>query len=223
MLYDEELDTTLLREKRFRMVETQIRLRSIHDKRVLESMKRVPRHLFVSDEHKEVAYGDHPVPVGYGKNLDQPFLIGVMMQALDLRPQHRVLEVGTGCGYHASLLAEVASEVYTVSRHAKLHQVACSRFKEYQCHNVRPTTAKKTIGWSTHAPYDRILVNGALPCIPKELVKQLGPRGVLVTVVGKGNQEIIKFVKTGDDYARLKIAEVCNVPLISNHKVTPLT
>jgi protein-L-isoaspartate(D-aspartate) O-methyltransferase len=223
MLYDEELDNTLLREKRFRMVEDQIRMRSIHDKRVLEAMKRVPRHLFLDDVYWEIAYGDHPVPIGFGKTTSQPYMIGLMLQCLDLRPHHKVLEIGTGSGYQAGLISEISAQIYTVEKNQKLTTSAQSRFKGYTCSNVKCSCAKKGIGWQGNAPYDRILISGAVTCVPTELIKQLGPKGVIVTVLGRksGTQKLVKIIKSGDTVSVADVAEVCNVSMITGHKLTP--
>lgn len=222
-MYDEELDTPILREQRFRMVEEQLRWRSIHDKRVLEAVKKVPRHLFVDECHWDGIYSDCPVPIRKGLAMHQPYMIGLMMQALDVRPGHKVLEIGTGLGYQAALLGEIAMQVYTLEHDKERLKEVKKLLTDYGYENIVCSPAKKMIGWSTQAPYDRIIVAGAVPCLPKELIKQLSPRGVMVLPVGKRKQEIYRIVRSGDEFSARKIAIVQNLPQFKEHTMTPMS
>ncbi|MFT4310923.1 MAG: protein-L-isoaspartate O-methyltransferase family protein [Candidatus Woesearchaeota archaeon] len=223
MLFDEELDSVISREKRFKMVEEQIRLRSIHDKRVLETMKRVPRHFFFPEKYQDIAYGDHPIPIGYGQSSNQPFMIALMMQFLELRPLHQVLEIGTGSAYQTALLAEIATKVYTVEKRKELHDAAVSRLKEFGYQNVEHSLPKKVIGWQTKAPFDRVIVTGVLSCIPKELIKQMAPKSVMVCPIMQGRkQELVKVIKTPEEISVLRIAQLSNLAKIDGHTLNPI-
>ncbi len=224
MIYDESMDDVLLRERRFRMVEEQLRLRSIYDKRILESVKKVPRHLFLDEQYWNIAYADHPVPLGRSHSLPQPYLIGLMMQALEIRPQHKVLEIGTGTGYQSALMAEIASQVFSIDHHQAVYESAKSRLKEYGYRNIKCSLPKKCVGWPTQGPFDRILLVKAARCIPKELLKQMSSRSIMVMPVGnKGSatQEVVKVTRNNDTFSCAKIAQVSGLPFFQGHKMTP--
>lgn len=225
MYFNEDLDTRLLREKRFRMVEDQLRMRSIHDKRVLEAIKKVPRHLFVDDQYVDVAYGDHPLPISKTQHMNTPYITGLMFQALEVRPQHKVLVVGTGSGFQSALIGEVSTQVFCTELDTSLAKTAAERFRMYKCTNIEHATAKKVIGWTTKAPFDRIVVTGATQCIPKELLKQLAPKGILVLPVTAKNrtQDICKVTKEESQVNVRRLASTSSISPINNCTMTPAT
>jgi protein-L-isoaspartate(D-aspartate) O-methyltransferase len=166
------------------MVEDQIRQRGIVDPRVLEAMSAVPRERFVPDDLASRAYEDNPLPIGHGQTISQPYVVAYMTEALGVEPQHKVLEIGTGSGYQAAILARLAREVYTVEIVPQLARRAAAALRETGNVNVQVREGDGYEGWSEHAPFDRIIVTAAADQIPAPLLEQLAVGGRLVIPLG---------------------------------------
>ncbi len=178
------------------MVERQIKARGITDPAVIAALEKVPRHLFVSEALTDRAYGDFPLPIGEEQTISQPYIVAEMTQALALTNQDRVLEIGTGSGYQAAILAEIAFRVYTVERIHNLLIKAKRLFDKLKYHNIVTRYSDGTLGWEEQSPFDAIIVTAGAPKIPKELVNQLAPGGRMVIPVGDQYvQELIKIYK----------------------------
>jgi len=199
---------------RQRMVAEQIRARDVRDARVLEAMSRVPRDRFVGEPSRHEAYEDHPLPIGHGQTISQPYIVAYMTEALRLEPGHRVLEVGTGCGYQTAVLAELARDVYSVEVIAALAATARATLDALGYGNVHVRVGDGRDGWPEHAPYDRILVAAAAETVPPPLVEQLADTGILVIPVGVWNQELRVLQKHGDRLDLLATLGVRFVPLV---------
>ncbi len=199
------------------MVRQQIARRGVADPRVLDAMSSVPRERFVPRRMSNRAYADHPLPIGEGQTITQPYVVALMAEAMELAPTDRVLEIGTGSGYAAAVLGRIAAAVYTVERHASLAQEAQSRLSGLAYENVRVRHGDGTQGWDEHAPYDAISVAAAGLDVPQALREQLGPRGRLVIPVGprNGTQRLIRE-RRGDerDFRRENLGAVRFVPLV---------
>jgi protein-L-isoaspartate(D-aspartate) O-methyltransferase len=190
-----ELDETDFAHLRHRMVEDQLRSRGLTDERVLAAMESVPRHLFVRPGERYAAYDDAPLPIGLGQTISQPYIVACMTGLLRLEPTHRVLEVGTGSGYQAAVLATLASEVWTIERHAELAHQAEERLLELGYANVRVIGGDGTLGFPEAAPYDAIIVTAAAPHVPEALRAQLAAGGRMVIPVAAGFAEDLKLVE----------------------------
>lgn len=171
-------------EVRHRMVEDQIEARGVSDPLVLEAMRTVPRHRFVPDDLIDHAYADHPLPIGFGQTISQPYIVALMSEALGVRPGDRVLEIGTGSGYQAAVLAEMGAEVYTVEIIPELAEQATVRLRSLGYGDVATLNADGYFGWEEHAPFDVIIVTAAPDHLPQPLVPQLAPGGRLVIPIG---------------------------------------
>ncbi|MEK6665121.1 MAG: protein-L-isoaspartate(D-aspartate) O-methyltransferase [candidate division NC10 bacterium] len=176
--------TARFARERERMVEEQLVRRGITDARVLEAMRKVPRHLFVEEALRDRAYGDHPLPIGEGQTISQPYIVGIMTQLLHLTGSEKVLEIGTGTGYQTAVLAELARRVCSVERIASLAARARATLEAMGYTNVWVRTADGTFGWPDEAPFDRILVSAAAPAVPEPLFEQLVEGGRMVLPVG---------------------------------------
>lgn len=176
-----------------RMVKLQIENRDIRDTRVLEVMRRLPRHLFIPPGGRALAYADHPVPIGQRQTISQPYMVAFMTQALELRGGERVLEIGTGSGYQTAVLAELCREVFSIERIPELAAAAESALAALGCQNVTLHVGDGSQGWSENAPFDAILVTAAAPSIPPSLSSQLADNGIMVIPVGdwRRSQEIM--------------------------------
>ncbi|MDD1749695.1 MAG: protein-L-isoaspartate(D-aspartate) O-methyltransferase [Methanothrix sp.] len=172
-----------LDERRRAMVEV-IRARGVKDRRVLDAMARIKRHLFVGAELRDRAYGDHPLPIGEGQTISQPYVVALMTDALDLRPSDRVLEIGTGSGYQAAVLAEIVKEVYTLEIRKALADNAEKRLRELGYGNIRVKYADGYFGWPEYGPFDAIIVTASANHIPPPLIKQLKEGGRLIIPLG---------------------------------------
>ena len=180
---------------RHRMVAEQLRARDVRDPRVLAAMERVPRHLLVPDEVRAEAYEDHPLPIGHGQTISQPYVVGFMTQGLDVRPEHRVLEIGTGSGYQAAVLAELAREVYTMEIVEPLAESARRSLEELGYRNVHVRAGNGYDGWPEHAPFDRIIVTAAPEEVPPALVEQLSVGGIMAIPVGPGMMQELRILR----------------------------
>ncbi|HYW83962.1 MAG TPA: protein-L-isoaspartate(D-aspartate) O-methyltransferase [Spirochaetia bacterium] len=182
-----------------RMVKLQIENRDVRDTRVLEVMRRLPRHLFIPPGSLSLAYEDHPVSIGHGQTISQPYMVAFMTQALELRGGERVLEVGTGSGYQTAILAELCRAVFTVERIPELAAAAESALMALRYGNISLRVGDGSEGWPEHAPFDGILVAAAAPAIPQGLREQLADNGVMVIPVGdwRRTQEILVARRVG--------------------------
>jgi len=182
------------------MVSQQIEARGIDDPDVLRAMRTVPRHLFVSAEYRQEAYGDHPLPIGLNQTISQPYIVALMTQLADPDPGDVVLEVGTGSGYQAAVLAEIVRSVYTIEILAPLGERARARLEELGYSNVESRIGDGYQGWKEHAPFDAILVTAAAEQIPAPLIEQLKPGGTLVIPVGEQDsiQTLMQVRKAAD-------------------------
>ena len=156
----------------------------VRDKRVLEAMRSVPRHLFVRQKDISHAYNDYPLSIGYGQTISQPYIVAYMTEMLQVEPQHRVLEVGTGSGYQAAILSYLVKEVFTVEIVGELAKKATDRLQQLNYRNVRVKAADGYYGWKVYAPFDRIIVTAAATLVPPPLLKQLRPGGKMCIPVG---------------------------------------
>lgn len=201
------------------MVAEQIRGRGIRDERVLAAMEAVPRHLFVDDALADQAYEDHPVPIGHGQTMSQPYMVALMSALLEVRPKDRILEIGTGCGYQAAVLAAMGAEVFTVERLRPLYQTAKERLAAMRYFQIHVRLADGTLGWPEAAPFDKILVTAGGPEIPPPLVEQLADPGVLVMPVGRERREqrLIRLVQQGGVTTTEDHGAVVFVDLIGTH------
>jgi protein-L-isoaspartate(D-aspartate) O-methyltransferase len=198
------------------MVDEQLRSRDIADPAVLRAMGKVPRHAFVPEGLRGEAYGDRPLPIGLGQTISQPYIVAYMTQALFLRPGLRVLEVGTGSGYQAAVLAEVvgpAGEVFTVEILEDLARRASETLLALGCGNVHVKAGDGFDGWPGHAPYDGILLAAAPDDVPPPLLAQLAPGGVLVAPLGEGVQDLVRVTRTPDGFRREVLLGVRFVPM----------
>jgi protein-L-isoaspartate(D-aspartate) O-methyltransferase len=206
-----------LSRERESMVRTQIAARGVRDPAVLEAMRRVPREAFLPPELEEFAYIDSPLPIEQGQTISQPYIVALMTVALELRPGDRVLEIGTGSGYAAAILARLAREVYTIERHEALARRAATRLAHLGCSNVLVRHGDGTLGWPEHAPYDAIVVTAGGPSVPEALVEQLAPGGRLVIPIGEDRtlQHLLRVTRDGDGRLRREmLGDVRFVPLI---------
>jgi len=180
---------------RERMVREQLESRDIHDPRVLDAMRRVPRHLFVPESFRDQAYEDHPLPIGDRQTISQPLIVATMCQLLDLRGGERVLEVGAGSGYNAAVLSDLCSEVFSIERNTSLAERARSLLEWLGYDRVHVVIGDGTLGYSVEAPYDGILVSAAAPHIPPALIDQLAPNGRLVIPVGERDTQSLLLLR----------------------------
>jgi protein-L-isoaspartate(D-aspartate) O-methyltransferase len=195
------------------MVAEQIQARGIRDERVLEAMRRVPRHRFVPPEQENLAYEDHPLSIGDGQTISQPYIVAYMTEALELTPRHKVLEVGTGSGYQAAVLAACAGEVYTIEIVARLADRATRTLQGLGFANVHVKHGDGYAGWPEHAPFDAIMVTAAPDHVPEPLVRQLAIGGRMIIPVGTGDQELRLVRKTETGVVERSTIPVRFVPL----------
>lgn len=203
---------------RQRMVDNQIVSRGITNDKVVRAMKKVPRHLFVSEALTESAYGDFPLPIGEGQTISQPYIIAEMTNALDLTGNERVLEIGTGSGYQAAILAEIVYRVYTIERNNTLFLSAKRLFDRLKYYNIVTKYSDGTQGWTKESPFDAIIVTAGGESIPQPLIDQLAPGGRLVMPVG-GNftQDLLKVEKTDQGLTSTSLGGCRFVKLIGQH------
>ncbi len=195
--------------ERERMVDEQVVGRGVTDARVLAAMKRVPRHLFVEEALQERAYGDHPLPIGDGQTISQPFIVGRMTELLALTGPEKVLEIGTGSGYQAAVLAELATRVCAVERIPRLATRARQTLEWLGYRNVWVRTANGTLGWPDEAPFDRILVAAGGPSVPPPLFEQLAEGGRMVIPVGDETGQVLKLVEKASGEMRTSEHSAC--------------
>jgi protein-L-isoaspartate(D-aspartate) O-methyltransferase len=198
---------------RINMVKTQIIDRGITDTKTLESLKKVPRHLFVPSEYERDAYGDFPLPIGYGQTISQPYIVAYMTEIVRPSKKKKALEIGTGSGYQAAVLAEIVDTVYTIEIVKELAKESAARFKMLGYKNIVGKAGDGYNGWVEHAPFDIIIVTAAADKIPKPLIDQLAENGRLVIPVGyqEGAQELKLLVKKN---GKIKITDLLPVRFV---------
>lgn len=195
---------------RKRMIHEQLIRRGIADLRVLEAMGNSPRHLFVDQALAEQAYGDHPVSIGEGQTISQPYIVALMTEALRLNGSEKILEIGTGCGYQTSILATLGSQVFTIERIKLLALKARRILKNLSFTNIVMRVGDGTRGWEEEAPFDRILIAAGSPKIPQPLVTQLVLGGAMVVPVGKeGEQSLLRITKREDGTSPIEDLGAC--------------
>lgn len=202
-------------DERERMVLTQIANKGVNDQRVLAAMREVPRHLFVPPDARQYAYVDSPIRIGSGQTISQPFIVALMTELLDVHPEHRVLDVGTGSGYQAAILGALAAEVHSIERHPELAESARETLEQLGYSSIHVHIGDGTQGYPPAAPYDRIIVAAAAPAVPQALLDQLAPEGRLVIPVGpRHSQHLEVWDRTGDQFEQTINIPVVFVPLI---------
>jgi protein-L-isoaspartate(D-aspartate) O-methyltransferase len=205
------------KQEREKMVRSQIEARGVKDKNILEAMRKVPRHKFVSDNMKAYAYSDEPLPIGEGQTISQPYIVAYMTEVLHLNKEERVLELGTGSGYQAAILAEVAKEVYTVEIIESLSLKAQKVIHELGYANIYFKIGDGSRGWEEYAPYDAIIVTAAPEKIPDALREQLKISGRMIIPVGMTFQELVLITREKKRFKKKRLLPVRFVPLISEH------
>jgi protein-L-isoaspartate(D-aspartate) O-methyltransferase len=199
------------------MVDSQLRSRGISDQRVLDAMLHVPRHEFVAGPYRSQVYEDHPLPIGNGQTISQPYIVAVMLESLQLTPSSRVLEVGTGSGYVTALLAEIAAEVFSIERHPALADQARELLAALGYTNVRVFTGDGSLGLPAAAPFDAILVSAAAPDLPQALSAQLGEQGRMIIPIGTADSQQLQLIRIVNGTPVITPRELVRfVPLISN-------
>lgn len=203
---------------RLRMVRDQIISRGVRDPRVLEAMRQVPRHRFVPREYEGMAYSDGPLPIGQGQTISQPYIVALMSEMLELEGDETVLEVGTGSGYQAAVLAQLAQNVHTIERHTALAEQAERILQELGYPNIYVHLGDGTLGLPRFAPYQAIMVTAASPGVPQPLLDQLVDGGRLVIPVGgHGSQILERWRRQGTSFDQEQILPVAFVPLRGAH------
>ncbi len=202
---------------RQRMVDEQLIPRGIKNQRVLEAFRKVPRHMLLDSTHQHQAYRDHPIPIGLDQTISQPYIVALMTEALGLEGEERVLEIGTGSGYQAAILAELAAQVFTVERHEQLLKHASEILKEMGYNNIYFKVSDGTKGWPEKSPFQGILVTAASPEIPPSLLEQLSPEGKLVIPMGNSwMQELLLITRDEEGYRKENLGGCRFVPLVGD-------
>ena len=204
--------------RREKMVTEQIEARGVRSASVLQAMRDVPRHLFVPPDMAAQAYEDHPLPIGNGQTISQPYIVALMTELLEIKPQHQVLEIGTGSGYQAAVLARLAQKVYTIEIVRDLGGQAARRLEKLGYKNVEVRIGNGYAGWPDQAPFDRIILTAAPPAIPQPLIDQLKPGGKLVAPVGGyflGQDLVVLEKSTSGRISTRKVAPVAFVPMVN--------
>jgi protein-L-isoaspartate(D-aspartate) O-methyltransferase len=201
--------------RRANMVDEQLRRRGIRDERVMQAMGKVPRETFVSPEFHGQAYADAPLPIGQGQTISQPYMVATMLEALEVAPSDRVLEVGSGTGYEAAILGELAAEVWTIERHPELAERAQQILGSMGYSNVHVVLGDGSVGLAERAPFDRILVAAGAPQVPEALTAQLSVAGILVVPVGSRTEQHLDVVRRTSEGTTASSRVLCSfVPLV---------
>ena len=210
------MDTRAFEEQRLNMVAAQIERRGVHNPSVLAAMRLVPRHLFAPPDTWDQAYDDHPLPIGNGQTISQPYIVGLMTELLELTGNETVLEIGTGSGYQAAILSCLAKQVDTIERHASLAENARQVLSSLGYSNVSVHVGDGTLGWPEKAPYQRIIVTAAAPRVPQPLLEQLATGGRLVIPVGSHYNQVLQTWQRqeNNEYSSEDILAVAFVPLL---------
>jgi len=219
--YEAQADESLneFTKSREKMVELQIEKRGIRDKDVLQSMRKVPRHKFVPGAYVSRAYGDYPLPIGEGQTISQPYIVALMTELLELKKEKSVLEIGTGSGYQAAILAEIVDNVYTIEIIKSLKESSEDRLISMGYTNVKVKLGDGYYGWEEYAPFDCIIVTAAPDHLPQPLIRQLKDGGIMIIPVGMPGayQVLWQIRKKGDKIERKSITEVSFVPFTGRH------
>ena len=194
-----------------------LRHSGITDTRVLAAIERIPREAFVPGPFQDQAYEDRALPIGHGQTVSQPQVVAMMTQALELKPTHKVLEIGTGSGYQAAVLSRLARRVYSIERHRPLLNEAEPRFLHLRLMNIHCRCGDGSLGWPEQAPFDRIILTAAAAERPKALLEQLKVGGIMVLPIGpdRGDQELVRIGRTEHGFEEEKLADVRFVPLVA--------
>jgi protein-L-isoaspartate(D-aspartate) O-methyltransferase len=208
--------TATMEKKRRDMVTNQIVIRGVRDREVISAMTKVPRHLFIDEGQRGRAYGDHPLPIGEGQTISQPYIVALMTEALRLRPTDRVLEIGTGSGYQAAVLGEIVKEVYTIEIRKNLVERADRLLKELGYKNIKTKYGDGYFGWEEYAPFDAIIVTAAANHIAPPLIKQLDEGGRLIIPLGSTlyHQTLTLATKRGGELEIEQMGGVVFVPMV---------
>lgn len=197
------------------MVSDQLKARGIHDERVLQAMEEIPRHLFVPTDARDQSYDDRPLPIGADQTISQPYIVALMTENLRLRPEAKVLEIGTGSGYQAAVLARLAAQVYSVERIPELAAEAARRLESLGIHHVRMRVGDGSQGWPEEAPFDGVLITACAAKLPELLAQQLADGGRMVIPLGQGlNQTLTLIERRGSALESHPICGCLFVPLI---------
>ncbi len=203
------------KKARERMVETQIAARGVHDERVLEAMRKVPRHLFLDEALRDQAYSDHPLPIAEKQTISQPYIVGLMTESLELNGSEKVLEIGTGSGYQSAVLAELADRVFSIERYPDLAYRANSVLQKLGYKNIIVRVGDGSLGWPDDAPFDGIIVTAGTPHIPQPLIDQLKMGGRLVVPVGdKFGQDLMLVKRVAEGIKKTNLGGVRFVSLV---------
>ena len=201
---------------RHQMVNSQLRARGVTDERVLAAMDRVPRHQFAPERYRDQAYQDHPLPIAEGQTISQPYIVALMLEALELLPTDRVLEIGTGSGYLTALLAELTGQVTSLERHGSLAESARSLLAALGYSNVRVVTGDGTRGFPEAAPYDAIIVSAAALAVPPALLAQLAEGGRMIIPIGADEAQQLRLLRMENGQPSIQFRELCRfVPLVT--------
>jgi protein-L-isoaspartate(D-aspartate) O-methyltransferase len=203
------------------MVKSQIRARGVNDAAVLDALRKVPRHLFVPEAYRHRSYDDTPLPIGHEQTISQPFIVGLMSDLLALDGSDKVLEIGTGSGYQAAILGELAAEVYTIEIVEPLAERASGVLEELGYQNVHVRAGDGYRGWPSQAPFDAVILTAAPPAIPQPLIDQLREGGILVAPVGEGEQDLVVLEKTASGVTRSRVIAVRFVPMTGEAQRRP--
>ena len=198
---------------RMKMVKQQIAARGVRDPKVLDAMGKVPRHLFVPDKSQDEAYNDYPLGIGFGQTISQPYIVAYMTEQLGLKGHEKVLEIGTGSGYQAAVLAEIADSVFSIEIICELEKQAAHALEKNGYKNVFTRCGDGYAGWPEHAPFDAIILTAAPPEIPRPLIDQLAIGGKLIAPVGKFVQDLILMTRTEKGIKEEKLIGVRFVPM----------
>ena len=200
------------------MIDSQLKSRGISSFEVLRAMSVVPREKFVSSEFIEAAYNDGPLSIGSGQTISQPYMVAMMTEALMLRKNDKVLEIGTGSGYQAAVLQEIASHIYSVERISSLAENAKTLLGSLGYSDIKIKVEDGTLGWSEEAPFNAIIVTSGSPSVPETLMSQLSDGGRMIIPVGSRNhQRIIRIIRSGDNYSKEEMLSCIFVPLIGKY------
>jgi len=210
-----KMDFKLLRN---RMVETQIASRGVKDTRVLKAMKKVPRHLFVPEHERHRSYDDNALPIGHGQTISQPYMVAIMTELLLLKGGEKLLEIGTGSGYQAAVIAEMGGNVFTIERIPELKETAKKNLETAGYRNIALRSSDGTIGWPEESPFDRIIITAASPAFPRPLLAQLADEGIGLAPVGTiTSQQLLRVRKKGGKTSEQFFTPCVFVPLIGKH------
>ncbi len=204
---------------RTKMVTEQVAGRGVKNPAVLEALQRIPRHRFVPPDYVSAAYEDHPLPIGFGQTISQPYIVGLMSEAIAIKPGQKVLEIGTGSGYQAAVLAQMGAQVYTVEIIPELAQQASERLAQLGYKTIRLQNSDGYFGWAAYAPFDAILVTAAPDHLPQSLAGQLAEGGRLIVPIGPQGavQTLWLFEKKASELQATNLGDVSFVPLTGRH------